>query len=178
MAKSLLPRTVDPVAAWLTLRMGERCRREHRAAKQAQLSRAEKVRRSLIVLKSTAPTRKLEGGQCAHACSRAPSVHAHPSLCAACTVLLTSSRPRPFGRIGARPRPEARQILAPQQAAVLRDKEEQAASHERALVDQQPGIGALHRLHELDAPFPDEWAPPFPIGFAFLCPSSRSQHSQ
>ena len=83
MAKSLLPRTVDPVAAWLTLHMGERCRREHRAAKQAQLSRAEKVRRSLIVLKSTAPTRKLEGGQRAHACSRAPSVHAHPSLRAA-----------------------------------------------------------------------------------------------
>mgnify|MGYP001234792556 CR=1 FL=1 len=60
---------------------------------------------------------------------------------------------------------------------VLRDKEEQAASHERALVDQHPGIGALHRLHELDAPFPDEWAPPFPIGFACLCPSSQSRHS-
>ena len=119
MAKSLLPRTVDPVAAWLTLHMGERCRREHRAAKQAQLSRAEKVRRSLIVLKSTAPTRKLEGGQRAHALAREPPpcMLTHPCVLPHC--IAHKLLPRPFGRHGARPRPQARTILAPQQAAVF-----------------------------------------------------------
>ena len=80
-----------------------------------------------------------------------PCMLTHPCVLPHC--IAHKLLPRPFGRHGARPRPQARTILAPQQAAVLRDKEEQAASHERALVDQQPGIGALHRLHELDAPF-------------------------
>ena len=46
-----------------------------------------------------------------------------------------------------------------------------------ALIDGRPGTDALDRLPELDAPVPDGWAPPFPVGFACLCPSSRSQHS-
>ena len=49
--------------------------------------------------------------------------------------------------------------------------------HGRALVEGQPGIGALDHLTELDAPFPDGWAPPFPIGFAFFCLSLLSRHS-
>jgi hypothetical protein len=36
-------------------------------SRKTQLPRAVKVRRSLLILISTAPTRKLEGGQCAHA---------------------------------------------------------------------------------------------------------------
>ena len=47
----------------------------------------------------------------------------------------------------------------------------------RALVEGRPGIGALDCLTELDAPFPDGWLPPFPIGFAFFCLSLLSLHS-
>ena len=47
----------------------------------------------------------------------------------------------------------------------------------RALVEGRPGIGALDCLTELDAPFPDGWPPPFPIGFAFFCLSLLSLHS-
>ena len=36
---------------------------------------------------------------------------------------------------------------------------------------------ALDCLTELDAPFPDGWPPPFPIGFAFFCLSLLSLHS-
>ena len=177
MAKSLLPRTVDPVAAWLTSTWENAA--DASTEPQNKCS-CHALRRCAAHLSSSNRPRPRASSRVANAPTLAreppPCMLTHPCVLPHC--IAHKLLPRPFGRHGARPRPQARTILAPQQAAVLRDKEEQAASHERALVDQQPGIGALHRLHELDAPFPDEWAPPFPIGFAFLCPSSRSQHSQ
>ena len=63
---------------------------------------------------------------------------------------------------------------------ILCDKEEQPTFIMGALSsmgDPVP-VRSTACLNELDAPFPDGWATPFPIGFACLCPSLHSRHSR
>ena len=142
-----------------------------------QRQRTVKVRRSPHGRNSRAPA--LASRLLAHLHPDASaSPHAMLGVVLACGIACTTYelRPRSLSRHG-----ESSECAKPASSAPVGFARQGGAAnihHGRALVDGRPGVGALHRFPELDAPFPDGWAPPFPIGFACLCPSLQSRHSR
>ena len=162
-------------AACLTSWTGQRRHRGGRAADEGERQRAVKVRRSPRARNSHAPACTLAAplwhtpwpARHHHRCRDRPRVR----------PCMQHSRAPPPAPQQARRMPRKAQAQPPRAALFAQQGGVANAHRGRALVDGRPGTGALHRMPELDAPFPDGWAPPFPIGFAFLCPSLQSRHS-
>ena len=158
-------------AACLTSQAGGRRRRDRDGGNEAILHAlrrcaARSARETLVRRRACS---RLRHGAIRLQCVTTQHAPLFPRVSEAIHTLLL--HPRPLDRHGGRHR------LAHKSFSVCARGSSSQHHLGRARVEGRPGIGALDCLTELDAPFPDGWLPPFPIGFAFFCLSLLSLHS-